>query len=134
MKTSIGKILWEIRFEAKERQKDMAKRLNIPSQYLSAIEQGRKRATEHFVKSVTKEYELPYSLSLALSRARLQSMEDLSVTSSKLSQEQKESLISLFLQLDNISQYDWQKINAIAKRTENAKIATESKKEKATTA
>lgn len=128
MKTTLGKLLWEIRFEAHENQKEMAKRLNIPPQYLSAIEQGKKSTTEQFIKKVAKEYLLPYSSILALSRARLQNMDKLSIQCTKLSQEQKESLISLFLQLDNISQYDWQRINAIAKRTENAKLSIEQRK------
>lgn len=127
MKNNLGKILFEIQHNNCEHQKDMALRLNVSPQYLSAIATGKKRITKNFIAKITKEYNLPYSAILALSRARMNEMDKLSIDASKLSPVQREALISLLLQSDNLSQYDWQRIKAIAKRAEQAKIAINNK-------
>jgi transcriptional regulator with XRE-family HTH domain len=130
LKTIIGKLLGDIRFDVGENQKQMAERLNKTPQFLSAIERGVKPISESFIKSIETEYKLPYSSILALSRARYEIMDNLSLNTEKLSQGQKQALISLFLQVDNLSQYDWEKINAIATRSERSKIATEQNKKR----
>ena len=105
----------------------MAMRLDVSPQYLSAMATGRKSITKEFIHKISKEYNLPYSAILALSRARMDELDILSIDASKLSPEQREALISLLLQSDNLSQYDWQRIGAIAKRAEQAKIAIDNK-------
>lgn len=56
--TPFGKFVRTLRIEHNEYMKDMAKRLDVSTAYLSAVETGRRNAPFEWVEPLQREYEL----------------------------------------------------------------------------
>ncbi len=52
MLTPLGRVIRKLRLDYNKRLKDMADDFSVPSSYLSAIENGRKQASDAFVSKV----------------------------------------------------------------------------------
>lgn len=52
MLTPLGRMIRKLRLDYDKRLKDMADDFSVPSSYLSAIENGRKKASDTFIKRV----------------------------------------------------------------------------------
>lgn len=66
MRTRLGDILREIRFNNDERTYDMAKKINVSSAFLSAIEHGKKQAPKDFYNKIVSIYRVSKSMETQL--------------------------------------------------------------------
>ena len=58
MLTEFGKALRRIRLDSNELLKDMADKLGVSSAYLSAVENGKKKATQSMLRQIIEIYNL----------------------------------------------------------------------------
>ena len=79
MVTKLGKALRSIRLEQGEVLKDMAQCLSISTAYLSAIENGKRRASEEMIQKVCKLYSLDEQEQRKLEEAWIQSIDEVTI-------------------------------------------------------
>lgn len=68
-KTPLGKELMKIRVDNNESQKDMAKKLNISTSYLSSIENGLKNPPSNCCEKIIKYYDLTENQKIKLKKS-----------------------------------------------------------------
>ncbi len=79
MITNFGKILRKIRIDRSEILYDMAKKLNITSSYLSAIECGKRNIPEDFINKLQECYDFTEEELLELNLAKDNTVKELSI-------------------------------------------------------
>lgn len=103
MTTKFGKQLRIIRIESDENIYEMAKRLDISTSYLSAIETGDRAIPNDLVEKINKAYDLTPEQIDALQGAEAESATKINVDLSHVSAEQKKLIFALSRKLNDLS-------------------------------
>lgn len=115
MLTQLGKVLRKIRIDHQELLKDMAEALNVSSAYLSAVENGKRKAPTEWVERIISRYSLTSTEAEELKTAYEESQQEIKISLQMFSESQKNTAISFAKALEGLSDEDLEKIMRIVK-------------------
>ena len=115
MLTNFGKALRRLRLENNELLKDMADKLNVSSAYLSAVENGKKKATTSLLNRVVELYKLSDEDAIKLELDFQRSLDEIRVNTSELSPEQEDLAMVFARKISSIDDASMKKIMEILK-------------------
>ncbi|WP_259337088.1 helix-turn-helix domain-containing protein [Bombilactobacillus bombi] len=98
----IGKFLRRLRIDYDERLFDMAKKVGVSSAFLSAVENGHKKASNPLINKISKIYNLTPSQKADLYDDVAISQQDLNL--SAFSQEKQQAIIMFAIKFDGLSE------------------------------
>ncbi len=98
----IGKFLRRLRIDYDERLFDMAKKVGVSSAFLSAVENGHKKASNPLINKISKIYNLTPSQKADLYDDVAISQQDLDL--SAFSQEKQQAIIMFAIKFDGLSE------------------------------
>lgn len=113
MLTEFGKILRKLRIDRQEFLRDMAKKLDVSSAYLSAVETGKRKAPESWVDTIIKQYELTGTMVSELRLAYEQSAQEVKIPLNNISATRRNAVLSFAKALDGLDDEKLAKIMAI---------------------
>ena len=90
MLTEFGKALRRIRLDSNELLKDMADKLGVSSAYLSAVENGKKKATLSMLKQIIEIYNLTTNEEEQLRDAFQRSQDEIRVDTSGMARDRQD--------------------------------------------
>lgn len=107
----IGKFLRRLRIDYDERLFDMAKKVGVSSAFLSAVENGHKKASNPLINKISKIYNLTPSQKADLYDDVAISQQDLNL--SAFSQEKQKAIIMFAIKFDKLSENQRNEIKRI---------------------
>ena len=113
MLTQLGKVLRKIRIDHQELLKDMAESLNVSSAYLSAVENGKRKAPIEWIEKIVQRYNLNSAEVEELNSAYEESQQEIKISLQLFSETQKDAAISFAKALEGLSDEDLKKIMKI---------------------
>ncbi|MED9928650.1 MAG: helix-turn-helix transcriptional regulator [Slackia isoflavoniconvertens] len=113
MATELGRFLRKLRIDKDELMKDMADRMKIASSTLSSIEMGRRNPPKGFVEKLASEYGIEGAQLDELKTAALQSMNEISMRISDMTDGDQRLAVSFARKFENLSQEDKDRIQRI---------------------
>lgn len=118
MLTPFGKALRKLRLDLNISLKDMAEKLNVSSSFLSAVETGKKKIPQNFLKKIITSYKLPRKNVWELSDAKYESELTFIVTAKNVLE--KKLIIKYIEYLNHIS--DQEKQEELEKTTKKEAV------------
>lgn len=118
MVTEFGKFLRKIRIDRTEYLKDMAEKLGVTSSYLSAVENGKRNATEALVRKICKLYGLSPDEARNLQYLAAISNQEVQINIKNESALKKELAVSFARRFSKMNNEQIQKIYEILEKEE----------------
>ena len=119
MVTQLGKALRAIRLERGEVLKDMAQRLSISTAYLSAIENGKRRASEEMIEKIKELYSLDEQEQRKLEEAWIQSIDEVTINLQNSSGLHRDLGVVFARRFDGLSTEEIEKVMQILRKDGN---------------
>ncbi len=116
MLTSLGKILRSIRIEEGEILRDMAKKLNVSSAFLSAVENGKKKMPESWISKLKDLYSLTPEQISKIKDAAMESSDTVSISIQNASAEGKQLAVFFARKFDALDDETAKKIFSILQK------------------
>lgn len=110
MLTSVGKFLRKLRIDKGELLRDMAKKLNVSSSFLSAVENGKKKMPESWLKKLEYLYSLNSDQIDNLKDAILESNDTVELNIEHTSDQNRKLAISFARKFDTLDKNTAKKI------------------------
>lgn len=104
METSIGAYLRKLRLTNEELLKDMAKKLEVSSAFLSAVENGKKKVPDNWLEKISSLYSINSDEQTELKNAILESSSVLELDLREVSQHRKEVAISFAREFETMDE------------------------------
>ena len=104
MRTSIGELLRNLRMKKNQRLKDMADILEVSSAFLSAVENGKKKMPEGWIKKIKAEYGLSDNQCDEMKQAAMESHNIISINMKNASATNRELAVSFARQFDDMDE------------------------------
>ena len=124
MATELGRFLRKLRIDKDELMKDMADRMKIASSTLSSIEMGRRNPPKGFVEKLASEYGIEGAQLDELKTAALQSMNEISMRISDMTDGDQRLAVSFARKFENLSQEDKDRIQRSLNEDSLAKLGS----------
>lgn len=105
-----GKFLQELRLSNKEKLKEMASNLDVTSQFLSALENGKKNIGNGIIEKIIDRYKLSEEQVFKLNNAVLHSNDHIKFKIAGLNEYAVKMLATLFRKYENLSDKEIEKI------------------------
>lgn len=102
MITDFGKQLRVIRIKNDELMLDMAKKLKVTPSYLSAVENGKRNIPNEWPEVIGRLYKLSKMELVDLKNAAEKSKDSIQISLAKASEEQKDFVLALAREFDNL--------------------------------
>ncbi len=118
MVTEFGKFLRKIRIDRTEYLKDMAEKLGVTSSYLSAVENGKRNATDVLVRKICKLYNLSLDEAKNLQYLAAISNQEVQICIKNESTLKKELAVSFARRFSKMNNEQIQKIYEILEKEE----------------
>lgn len=116
MLTELGKILRKIRIDNQHLLKDMADILKVSPAYLSAVENGKRKAPTDWVEKIIGSYKLKDDDAENLRCAYENSQQEIKLSLQMFSAQQKEAAVSFAKVLEGLSDEELKEIMKIVKK------------------
>ena len=116
MLTELGKILRKIRIDRQELLRDMAKKLDVSAAYLSAVENGKRKAPKAWVDSIIQAYNLDSNEARKLRIAFDESQDELRISLQQVSTQQRSVAISFAKALEGLSDEELERIMKVVQK------------------
>lgn len=113
MLNSFGKFCRKLRIDNGELMKDMAKKLGVTSSYLSAVENGKRNVPQDWLTKITNLYSLSIEEQAELKQAEQDSKTIIKIDFENYSNEDKNILMALARELNDLDEGDRNKIKNI---------------------
>lgn len=110
MLTSLGKQFRIIRLNNGELLKTMAEKLNVTPAYLSSIENGKRKPTQKFMKSLFDSYSFSEEVKRKIEDAYYTTIDNISIDLSNQSPEQKDLGLVFARKFDTLTDEEVKKI------------------------
>ena len=116
MLTEFGKILRKIRIDRQELLRDMACNLGISPAYLSAVENGKRKAPGSWLDKIISDYCLNSAEASELRRAFEESQEEIRIALDEVSSQKRNVAISFAKALDGLTDEELKKIMSVIQK------------------
>ncbi len=116
MLTALGKILRKIRIDRQELLRDMAKTLDVSAAYLSAVENGKRKAPTAWIDKIVQAYGLDFGEEKQLRDAFEDSQNEVRISLQRASLRQRSAAISFAKALEGLSDEDLEKIMLVVQK------------------
>ena len=116
MLTEFGKALRKIRIDHQELIRDMAKNLSVSSAYLSAVENGKRKASASWIDTIATHYGLDKDQKNQLQEAYDSSVETIKLVLSESRPIQRTTAVSFAKALNGLSDEELEKIMRIVEK------------------
>lgn len=103
MLTSLGKELRRIRLDRNEILKTMADKMGVSPQYLSAIENGKRKPTQNFLNTLFSIYLFDSEEKKVLKNAFFETTQDIRIDISQSDPIKKEASLAFAREIDNLN-------------------------------
>ncbi|MDO4587971.1 MAG: helix-turn-helix transcriptional regulator [Planctomycetia bacterium] len=111
--TEFGKILRKIRIDHDEILLNMAKKLEVTSSYLSAIENGKRNIPDDWVSRLSVLYSLPDAVQQELLRAAIEQSQSLRINLANSSVEDKDIVFAFARQIGQMDEETKEKLRNV---------------------
>ncbi|MGI6107405.1 MAG: helix-turn-helix domain-containing protein [Lachnospiraceae bacterium] len=118
MRTSLGRILRNLRLDNNQILKDMADVLEVSSAFLSAVENGKKKMPDDWVDKLAVEYHLDDDQKEGLRNAAMESQKTISLDISGASPVAKQLAVSFARNFNDMDENTTKKLMNILKNKE----------------
>ena len=102
MLTDFGRALRKIRIDHREIIRDMAEKLHVTASYLSAVETGKRKIPDHWVKTISNDYHLDEMATKELEAAAIRSAKSLKLDIEDVQDCRREAAILFAREFKNI--------------------------------
>lgn len=116
MLTDFGKLCRKIRIDNNELLADMAKKLNVSSAFLSAVENGKKNVPDSWFMLISEVYGLTSDDKKILKNAIENSVTQVKILTQNLDKEDRDLVLTFARQFDKLEQNDKEKILKLLKK------------------
>ncbi len=116
MLTELGKILRKIRIDRQELLRDMAGILGVSAAYLSAVENGKRKAPTTWVDKIIQAYNLDSTEAQQLRNAFDESKDELRIPLHQVSSQQRNTAISFAKALEGLSDEELERIMKVVQK------------------
>ena len=116
MLTSVGRFLRKLRIDHGEILRDMAKRLNVSSAFLSAVENGKKKVPEAWIPKLEENYSLTPEQLDELRTAIVESSDTVELNILNASDTNRQLAVSFARQFDTLDEETAKKLFDILKK------------------
>ena len=111
--TNFGIALRKIRLDKQELLRDMAAKLKVSSAFLSAVENGKKKAPAYFIDEICKLYDLDSAERMNLIDALELSTQEVKIDLERATPTQRETAVSFAKALNNLTDEQLIKIMSV---------------------
>lgn len=116
MLTEFGKALRKIRIDKQELLRNMAQTLQVSAAYLSAVENGKRKAPAAWVEQIIRDYDLHTDDAQNLREAYENSQDEVRISLSGISANQRNTALSFAKAIEGLSDEELEKIMRIVHR------------------
>jgi transcriptional regulator with XRE-family HTH domain len=116
MLTEFGQFLRKLRIDRGKLLKDMADTLGVSASYLSAVETGKRNIPSGWVAKIAEDYSLDLFEQEGLTRAAQNSVREVNLDLTKMSQPKKETALLFARQFERIDNSALEEIRKLLKR------------------
>lgn len=118
MLTNFGKELRRIRLERDELLRDMAEKLGVTVAYLSAVENGKRRIPDEWIRKISVIYELDDTQIKRLQKYAYEDKEDLKINIEGISLDQRNLVYSFARRFQDLGSEDIKKLQDVLEKRE----------------
>ena len=116
MLTELGKILRKIRIDRQELLRDMADTLGVSAAYLSAVENGKRKAPVIWAEKIIQSYDLDFDEAKQLRIAHDESQDEIRISLQQITARQRSTALSFAKALEGLSDDELEKIMKVVQK------------------